>query len=68
MRDYLEALGGKSHEDGTIHGKEWVASMDKKTIHLTAALSVIEISVTISGSEADSAMDALFQKAQRSGG
>ena len=68
MRSYLEDLGGKQYKDGTVHGNKWIASIEKRTIHLSGVLNVIELEVTITGFNSYTVMEDLFKKAQRAGG
>ena len=70
MREYLEKLGGRSEEDGSIHGEGWRATLTQQDDYQIGSLRVGQIKLELEAEEAalELLLPQLEKKLLRAGG
>ncbi|MDZ7702435.1 MAG: hypothetical protein U5J98_10475 [Halobacteriales archaeon] len=69
-RHYLTRVGGELHDDGSVSGDGWRATVSSETVGIGPTLTLTEVAVAFEGDEAtlDDLIERFSQKAMRAGG
>lgn len=69
-RHYLTRVGGELHDDGTVSGDGWRASVSSEMVGIGPTLELTEVTVTFEGDAGtlEDLIERFSQKAIRAGG